>query len=183
MLTQPHINQPSVITSRLLRFGEMPLYLEHLLRLDKETREQRFDYALGEEALRLHCNQLARQGSRVLGAFVDGKMRGASEISKILHLRKSARELAFSVESPFQNLGIGTELMRKSLRLIRPATAVLYCQATNIAMMSLGEKFGARIIMKRDGVVCKISQRPDFNFLRDKRVDRWAWTSLSPTVL
>lgn len=173
MLTQPHINQPCIASFRLLRVGETPLYLEHLLRLDKVTRERRFDHAIGEEALSLHCKEIARRGSRVLAAIVDGKVRGAAEISKILHLRRAARELAFSVETHYHCHGIGTALMRKSLRLIRPATAVLYCQANNIAMMTLAEKFGARIILKRDGVVCKILQKPQLSSDAPHRVKKF----------
>lgn len=168
----------AAVSSRLLRVGEMPLYLAHLHRLDKKAREQRFDYAICENGLELHCNDLLKLGSRVLGAFVDGELRGACEISKPLYraklAREQARELAFSVETTHHCLGIGSHLMKKALRLINPATAEMYCQISNMGMIVLAEKFGAEITPKRDHVVARIRSKKRQQQLLNQRSARGA---------
>lgn len=157
MVTKDNIKEAHLLHTRLLKKDELDLYLNHLHRLDLKTREQRFDYAICDKALETHCNSINKQETRILGAFIDNKMRGTCEISKRFYLNRSpVRELAFSVEADFQGHKIGSTLMKKALRLINPSSAVIYCQLSNLGMIALAEKFEANITLKRDHVVSKL---------------------------
>lgn len=157
MVSKSHISNARKVHTRLLKKDEMDMYLSHLQRLDRKTREQRFDHAICDKSLETHCNELNKYETRVLGAFVNNQMRGTCEISKRFYLNcYPMRELAFSVEAEFQGYKIGSTLMEKALRLINPSTALIYCQLSNMGMIALAEKFQANITMKRDHVVSKI---------------------------
>lgn len=160
MLTERNIKEAHKMHTRLLKKDELDLYLTHLQRLDRKTREQRFDHAICDKALEAHCNTLNKYETRVLGAFVNNQMRGTCEISKRFYLNcYPVRELAFSVEAEFQGHKIGSSLMKKALRLIYPSTALIYCQLSNMGMIALSEKFDANITLKRDHVVSKLKYK------------------------
>lgn len=159
MLTKQDICETKRVQTRLLKKNELSLYLDHLQRLDLKSRDQRFDHAICDNALISHCHSLSKYGTRIVGAFVDGNMRGACEISKPLYNRYLVRELAFSVETDCQGLGIGSKLMVKSLRLVKPATIKMYCQISNLGMIALAEKFEANVSVKRDYIVCQIKTK------------------------
>jgi|GEM_PF-4750058 len=159
MLNESTISQTQDMQTRLLKKDELDLYLAHLLRLDRKTREQRFDHAISDIALQTHCKEVTKYGSRVLGAFIDNKLHGVCEISNLYYRKRPLRELAFSVEANFQGYKIGSSLMKKALRLVNPATAVIYCQISNIGMLALAEKFNANITLKRDHVVSKLKYK------------------------
>lgn len=183
MLFKSNIPEAQKVHTRLLKKDELDMYLAHLQRLDRKTREQRFDHAICDKALEAHCNTLNKYETRVLGAFIDNKMRGTCEISKRFYLNcQPVRELAFSVEAQFQGHKIGSSLMKKSLRLINPSTAMIYCQLSNIGMIALAEKFDANITLKRDHVVSKLrhKQKSKKNiFLNSKKFEM---TNLSDLV-
>lgn len=157
MLAIPETYSKTRMVARLLKRDEMSLYLDHLLHLDEKSREQRFDHAMHDEAIKAHCRGLKKFRTRIVGAFVDDALRGACEISQPIYNKRPIRELAFSVERPFKGLGLGSALMVRSLRLIKPAPVIMYCQISNLAMIALAQKFGARISIERDCVICNIS--------------------------
>ncbi len=83
---------------RKLWIGETEKYREHLLRLDPESRHNRFAGAVADEFI---CNYVDLTGGLdaiVHGLFVGGVMRGAAELRPLgLRLPRQA-EAAFSVE-------------------------------------------------------------------------------------
>src|SRR5882757_1608030 len=67
-------------TARRLWAGETELYRQHLLRLDPESRRNRFGGAVSDEFIRRYAEPSALRGVVICGFFVDGVLRGAAEL-------------------------------------------------------------------------------------------------------
>lgn len=135
---------------RQLRPGELPLYLNHLLRLDPDSRQSRFEHAMDDAAIQAHCLRLVQSGGRVVGAFSDHILRGAVEMSHTDNAAIKAIELAFSVETDFRGQGFANKLMDKALELINPQPALMFCRDDNGPMVALANKYGARTWQDED---------------------------------
>ena len=59
---------------------ELPLLSEHLLRLDPESRRQRFNGVIGEGFIERYHLQFITDDTVVIGYIDGGKMRGAAEL-------------------------------------------------------------------------------------------------------
>lgn len=107
---------------KLLPF-EYPLYAAHLIRLSPDERACRFMGPVRDEMMEAHVHDIQRPGNLVLGAFVDGWLRGAAELvvtsPAVPALGQGEAELAITVEGAFQGRGIGTELVRRTLLAAR----------------------------------------------------------------
>ncbi len=82
----------------------------------------------------------------IVGAFVDGVLRGVGELVRVSAWPKSSAEIALSVEAPFQNDGIGTELLRRILNIARNRyidRVCMLCLNDNIKMQKIARKFEA----------------------------------------
>ena len=77
--------------------SEMPLLREHLLRLDPESRRQRFNGIISERFVERYNSDYTTDGTVVIGYIADGKMRGAAELHPP-DPKGSRPEIAFSVE-------------------------------------------------------------------------------------
>ena len=62
-------------TVRKLWIGETPLYRQHLLRLDAESRRNRFGGAVSDEFIQRYAEPAALNGAIIYGFFVDGVLR------------------------------------------------------------------------------------------------------------
>jgi GNAT superfamily N-acetyltransferase len=123
---------------------ERDAYRDHLLRLDAESRYNRFCGTIADNTIR-NCAATAR-GSDVMlhGFFVDDVLRGAADLRILGH----ETEAALSIEKPWQSHGIGSALLERSLlaawnrgiKLVR-----FYCLAGNQRMEHLARKFDAEI--------------------------------------
>jgi GNAT superfamily N-acetyltransferase len=108
---------------RKLWVGEAELYRGHLLRLDSESRRNRFGGAVSDDFIRRYCEPSALSGAIVYGFFVDGVLRGAAE----LRLLESAgdAEVALSIERAWQSQGVGTALLEHLLLVADSADLAL----------------------------------------------------------
>lgn len=126
---------------------------EHLLRLDLETRRDRFASALSDGAVADYARRAVVAPGLVLGAFVDGQLRGVAELRPLGEgPGPRAAEGAFSVEKPYRLRGLGTALFdRVSLaarnRGIR--RLMVRCLPHNRAMQALAKKFGGELKLDR----------------------------------
>ncbi len=132
---------------RQLYRTESRLYLEHLLRLDAESRYARFCGVMNDQAIRVYWDRIDWRRITLLGFFCDGKLRAVAEIRYGPELFPDAAELAFSVERAFQNNGVGTTLIRRALVLLGNRgihTADIVCLPENRRMRRLAQKHGSR---------------------------------------
>ncbi len=142
-------------TIRKLLTSETAAVREHMLRLDLDARRSRFFCGMGDAALRAHCDAIFAGGGIILGAFIAGVLRGIGELRRENPVWQRSAEVAFSVERPFQGLGIGTELLRRLIemagrRAIR--TVHLHCLVDNLAARSIARGAGGAMHYA-DGVI------------------------------
>ena len=131
--------------------SEMDGLLAHLLRLDPESRHDRFGMPASDEFLAQYADRVAGLDDLIYGFFVDGELRGAGELRGLgpsgpEHWR--AAEVAFSVERPWRRLGVGEALMGRMVRAARnrrAATLYMSCLTRNEAMQRLARKFSAEL--------------------------------------
>jgi GNAT superfamily N-acetyltransferase len=134
----------------LIQQEELPLLRDHLLRLDAESRHDRFNGFLDDSFIERYAARCAEDGTVIVAYIVDGVVRGAAE----LHPPEddSLPEVAFSVEASARRQGVGTALFRrlvaearwKGYKRLRITTG-----AENHAMRALARKFGAHLAFRQ----------------------------------
>jgi GNAT superfamily N-acetyltransferase len=135
----------------LSQHEELPLLRDHLLRLDRESRHDRFHGFMDDSFIEGYAAKCASDGTVVIAYLEDGLVRGAAELHPPDGSPDSQPEIAFSVEAPVRRQGVGSILFRK---LIAQARAKGYrwlritTGAQNEAMRALANKFGAHLTFR-----------------------------------
>ena len=127
---------------------ELPLLRDHLLRLDRQSRHDRFHGFMDDSFIERYAEKCANDGTIVIAYLEDGLVRAAAELHPSDQSPDSQPEIAFSVESGLRRQGVGSTLFReliaearaKGYRSLRITTG-----AQNEAMRALAQKFGARL--------------------------------------
>lgn len=133
---------------RQLRPSDQIRFRDHLLRLDPESRRDRFNGITDDEFISAYAERCFHGGATVIGYVEEGDVRGAAELHERADLPEPTGEIAFSVERALHHQGIGTQLFR---RLIGHALAFGYeklrvtTHSGNDAMKALARKFDARL--------------------------------------
>jgi GNAT superfamily N-acetyltransferase len=141
---------------RKLWIGEADQYREHLLRLDADSRRNRFGGAVDDNIIRLHADGIGRPGVVLHGFFVDDILRGVAELCFLDGHDTAAAEIAFSIEKPWQSHGVGSALLERSLltaRNRRVRRLHMTCLADNHRMQQLARKFEAELTFDYGSVV------------------------------
>jgi GNAT superfamily N-acetyltransferase len=132
---------------RILAAHELPLFRDHLLRLDRDSRRDRFNGSLCDDWVAKYAERSVQDGTVILAYFEDGVIRGAAELHQA-DLVNIEPEVAFSVESCMRRKGVGSILFTQ---LIAKAKSMGYktlrvtTGAQNDAMRALAGKFGAKL--------------------------------------
>lgn len=166
---------PGVI--RQLRPSDRARFRAHLLRLDAESRHDRFNGGTSDAFLEAYADRCFRDGATVI-AYVEGdKVLGAAELHERPEFEEPTGEIAFSVERSLQHRGLGGRLFR---RVIGHAHALGYTELKvtthpgNVAMRRLAASFGARISFvdgESTGTITLTPQQDDaFPFVLPSRV-------------
>ena len=119
----------------------------------------------------------------VVGAFVDGELRGVGELVRVRMVPRLMAEVAFSVEGPWQNAGVGTELLRRVLTVARNRCidrVYMLCLAENRKMQKIARKFEAVLSFEEGEVEARILPAwPSYFSLMEEAVeDSKAWFPL-----
>ena len=152
---------------RKLWIGEAEAYRDHLLRLDRESRNRRFSGAVSDEFITRHAASIGNLGVILHGFFVEGVLRGAAELRSIGRVFGSEGEAAFSVELPWQSHGVGTVMLERTLLSARNRGIKLlrmHCLADHQRMQQLARKFEADLKFDFGSVVGDLDP-PRFTFL------------------
>jgi GNAT superfamily N-acetyltransferase len=135
----------------LSQHEELPLLRDHLLRLDPESRHDRFNGYMDDSFIERYAARCANDGTIIVAYMESGIVRGAAE----LHLPEQSEdflpEIAFSVEACVRRRGVGSILFKrlvaearwKGYRRLRVTT-----NAQNNAMRALASKFGAQLVFR-----------------------------------
>ena len=130
---------------------ELPQLRDHLLRLDPQSRHDRFHGFMDDDFIERYAAKCADDGTVIIGYIEDGVVRGAAELHPPDQSPDSQAEIAFSVETCVRRRGVGSILFRK---LIEEARAKGYRSlrittgAQNQAMRALANKFGAHLTFR-----------------------------------
>ena len=130
---------------------ELPLLRDHLLRLDRNSRRDRFHGFIDDSFIERYAEKCANDGTIVIAFFEHGVVRGAAGLHPPEESPDSRPEIAFSVEASVRRRGVGSILFRK---LIAEARAKGYKSlrittgAQNEAMRALASKFGAHLVFR-----------------------------------
>jgi RimJ/RimL family protein N-acetyltransferase len=132
----------------LSQHEELPLLRDHLLRLDRASRRDRFHGYMDDSFIERYAEKCANDGTIIIAYFEDGVVRGAAELHPPEQSPDRLPEIAFSVETSLRRRGVGSYLFRqlvaearaKGYRCLRITTG-----AQNEAMRALAKKFGANL--------------------------------------
>jgi RimJ/RimL family protein N-acetyltransferase len=156
---------------------EIAKFREHLLRLDKESRRLRFAHFVSDAFIDDYASRMTDHGGLVFGYFLAGQVRAAAELRKLGDVWGKEAEAAFSVEAPFQDQGIGTELMGRVVRAARNRglrRLYMSCLAENLKMQTIARKHEAELRFEYGEVIGEIMpESPDyFSILAEAAEDR-----------
>ena len=139
-------------TVRTLRQQEeLPLLRDHLLRLDAESRRDRFNGFLDDSFIEHYAAKCADDGTVIIVYIEGGVVRGAAELHPPDRSSAAVPEIAFSVETCVRRQGVGSILFRKLIAEARSRgyhSLRITTGAQNQAMRALANKFGAHLTFR-----------------------------------
>jgi len=130
---------------------ELPLLRDHLLRLDHQSRHDRFHGFMDDSFIERYAEKCASDGTLVIAYLEDGVVRGAAELHPPDTSPDHQPEIAFSVEACSRRQGVGSLLFRKLIEVARAKgyrTLRITTGAQNDAMRALANKFGAHLTFR-----------------------------------
>jgi GNAT superfamily N-acetyltransferase len=143
---------PAAGSVRTLRQQEeLPLLRDHLLRLDPESRHDRFNGFLDDGFIERYAAKCAGDGTIIIAYIENGVVRGAAELHPPGQSPDALPEIAFSVESCVRRQGVGSILFTKLIaeaRLKGYHALRITTGAQNRAMRALAGKFGADLTFR-----------------------------------
>jgi len=156
---------------------DAPLFRQHLLRLDKESRRLRFAHAVSDAFIEDYAGRMSEFGSIVFAYLVEGRVRGAAELRRLGDVWGHEAEAAFSVEKIYQDHGIGSDLMGRVVRAARNRgirRLYMSCLAENSRMQAIARKHDAELKFEYGEVIGEIvPQTPDyFSVISEAAEDR-----------
>jgi GNAT superfamily N-acetyltransferase len=142
---------------------ELPLLRDHLLRLDPESRRDRFHGFLDDGFIERYAAKCAGDGTIIIAYIEDGVVRGAAELHPPDQSPDSLPEIAFSVEACVRRQGVGSILFRKLISEARSKgyrSLRITTGAQNQAMRALAQKFGAHLSFRHGESTGSINLKP-----------------------
>ncbi len=147
----------------LSKHEELPLLRDHLLRLDRESRHDRFNGFLDDSFIERYAEKCANDGTIIVAYMEHGIVRGAAELHPPEQSDDMQPEIAFSVEACVRRHGVGSLLFKRLLsearwkgyRSLRVTTG-----AQNHAMRALASKFGAHLVFHHGESTGTIDLKP-----------------------
>ena len=130
---------------------ELALLRDHLLRLDPQSRHDRFNGFLDDSFIERYAAKCAGDGTLIVAYIEGGVVRGAAELHPPGQADDGLPEIAFSVEAAVRRRGVGSSLFQrliaearwKGYHALRVTTG-----AQNQAMHALACKFGAHLVFR-----------------------------------
>lgn len=125
----------------------------HFRRLDSDSRRARFCGSINDAGIMRYVHSIFQRDSILIGAFIDGQLRGVAELRGVFHFWSLNAEAAFSVDPDWQSIGIGDALFERVLtmaqnRCVR-SIRLIYLKE-NTRMKHLAIKHGARLCFDHD---------------------------------
>lgn len=142
---------------------ELPLLRDHLLRLDRESRHDRFHGFMDDSFIEGYAAKCAEDGTVIIAYLENGVVRGAAELHPPDQSPDALPEIAFSVEACVRRQGVGSILFRKLIAEARSKgyqSLRITTGAQNHAMRALAHKFGAHLTFRHGESTGTIDLKP-----------------------
>ncbi len=152
-----------MVIYRKLMPSEWSEYRAHLLRLNEKDRRARFLVPVSDATIIHHVEHLDPGWSVVIGAFIDGMLRGAVELCGGPREGRELVELAVSVELEAQGQGVGTELVRRAVLFAQNRSIkriILLCLLENRRMQYITRKCTGTLDLDAADVIGEIGVPP-----------------------
>jgi GNAT superfamily N-acetyltransferase len=147
----------------LSQHEELPLLRDHLLRLDSESRRDRFNGFLDDGFIERYAEKCANDGTVIVAYMENGMVRGAAELHPPDQSEDDLPEVAFSVEPCVRRRGVGSVLFKRLISEARwrgyPRIRVT-TGGQNQAMRALASKFGAHLVFRHGESTGTIEIKP-----------------------
>jgi GNAT superfamily N-acetyltransferase len=144
----------------LADFGDLR---QHLKRLDPEARHARFGHAVGDGFIDEYVDTAHRLGTTVFGAYVEDVLRGVAELRPLTVGAPGGAEGAITVETSYQDRGIGSALMARLVEAARNRgfpNLYMICLKDNVRMRHIAHAAGARLSYESGDVTGRLSPPP-----------------------
>ena len=144
---------------RKLQSQDKDAFLEHLMRLDAVSLRLRFGLKVSDDTLATYAHNIDYSQNVVHGYFVNGILCATAELYIFSHNSEAIAEAAFSVESGYQNQGIGTKLMGKVIDTAQERhieKLYMSCLAENSRMKRIASKYNAVLDFEEGEFIAKI---------------------------
>src|SRR5437763_4800487 len=145
---------------RKLWIGEADIYRDHMLRLDADSRRNRFAGTVSDEFVRDYADLSFGIDAIIHGFFVEGALRAAAELRPIGAPITREAEAAFSIEKPWQSHGVGSVLLERALLAARNRGLKflhMACLTDNRRMLQLARKYDAELSFDFASVVGELA--------------------------
>ena len=142
---------------------ELPLLRDHLLRLDPESRHDRFNGFMDDGFIERYAAKCADDGTIIVAYIEGGAVRGAAELHPPDQSPDGLPEIAFSVEASVRRQGVGSILFKRLMSEARwkgYGALRITTGAQNQAMRSLANKFGAHLTFRHGESTGTIDLKP-----------------------
>ena len=142
---------------------ELPQLRDHLLRLDPQSRYDRFHGFMDDDFIERYATKCADDGTVIIAYIEDGVVRGAAELHPPDQSPDSLPEIAFSVEACVRRQGVGSILFKKVIAEARSKgyhSLRITTGAQNQAMRALANKFGAHLTFRHGESTGTIDLKP-----------------------
>jgi len=160
-MTGPTLARGTVRTLR--QQEELPLLRDHLLRLDRVSRHDRFHGFMDDDFIERYAAKCADDGTVIMAYIEDDVVRGAAELHPPDQSPDSLPEIAFSVEACVRRQGVGSILFRKLIAEAKSKgfhSLRITTGAQNQAMRALAHKFGAHLTFRHGESTGTIDLKP-----------------------
>lgn len=144
---------------RKLLPAELSAWRDHLQRLAPGSRQARFSGGVSDAYIDAYCRRVEWLGTMLIGAFVDGTLRGLAELRWLEPGTGWRAELAVTVEDAWQDQGLGTELLRRAIVHARNRgvkSLYMICLTDNRRMQAIARKFEGQLIFEGSQVEADI---------------------------
>ncbi len=161
------------------------LYRQHLRALGPHERRMRFHAHTTDECIDRHIASLDPQRTLLIGVFVQGRLRGAAEISFASREDRSSAELGVSVETASQRRGLGRGLTERAMRIARNRGARsvwMYCLPENEPMQRIARGLDGQLRLEHATIDARVSLPPATLGTQMSELTAWAQSILQRPV-
>lgn len=148
---------------RQLRPSDLPRFRDHLLRLDTESRRDRFNGFADDAFITGYAERCFALGTTVIGYVEGDKVLGAAELHERPEIAEPTGEIAFSVERELQHRSLGGRLFERLIanaRWLGYTRLLVTTHPQNEAMKALARKFNAALSFQAGETVGVIELDP-----------------------